>query len=83
LNDKAKQAKVQIMTELLEKAFAKASELSQAEQDLLAQSLLDDLAAEEKWDETFAASQDELEKLAVEALDGHRAGKTRKLEDVL
>lgn len=56
------------MTKLLEKAFAKASELPQAEQDLLAQSLLDDLDAEEKWDETFANSQDELAKLADEAL---------------
>ena len=60
------------MTELLEKAFAKASELSQEEQDLLAQSLLDDLAAEEKWDEAFANSQDALAALADEALAEHR-----------
>jgi hypothetical protein len=60
------------MTELLEKAFAKASELSTDEQDLLAQSLLDDLAAEEKWDESFARSQDELSTLADEALAEHR-----------
>ena len=59
---------MQIMTELLEKAFAEASELPKAEQDLLAQSLLDDLAAEEKWDETFANSQDELSTLADKAL---------------
>ncbi|MGC2237211.1 MAG: hypothetical protein WA584_13685 [Pyrinomonadaceae bacterium] len=71
------------MTELLEKAFAKASELPQDEQDLLAQSLLDDLAAEEKWDEAFANSQDALSSLADEALAEHRAGKTRRLEDVL
>lgn len=74
---------MQIMTELLEKAFAKASELPKAEQDLLAQSLLDDLAAEEKWDATFAGTQDELEKLADEALAEHREGRTRKLEEVL
>lgn len=71
------------MTELLEKAFAKASELPSDEQDLLAQTLLDDLAAEEKWNETFAASQDELLKLADEALAEHRAGKTRTLEAIL
>lgn len=71
------------MTELLEKAFAKASELSTDEQDLLAQSLLDDLAAEEKWDETFAASHDELSTLADEALAEHRDRKTQRLEDVL
>lgn len=74
---------MQIMTKLLEKAFAKASKLPAGEQDLLAQSLLDDLDAEEKWDETFASSQDELSMLADEALAEHRDGRTRRLEDVL
>ena len=71
------------MTKLLEKAFARAAELSQAEQDMFAQSLLDDLEAEEQWDETFADSQDELSILADEAMNEHRNGKTRKLEDTL
>ncbi len=71
------------MTKLLEKAFAKAAKLPQNEQDLLAQTLLDDLAAEEKWDETFANSEDELSMLADEALAEHRAGKTRQLEEIL
>lgn len=71
------------MTKLLEKAFARAAELSQAEQDMFAQSLLDDLEAEERWDETFADSQDELSILADEAMNEHRNGKTRKLEDTL
>ena len=39
------------MTKFLEKAFIKASELPFAEQDLLAQSLLDDLSAEELWED--------------------------------
>ncbi|MGI9105313.1 MAG: hypothetical protein ACR2G4_03600 [Pyrinomonadaceae bacterium] len=56
------------MTELLEKAFAEASKLPQEAQDMLAKMLLDDLAAEEKWDETFARSQDRLARLADEAL---------------
>ena len=71
------------MTELLEKAFAKAAKLPQGEQDLLAQMLLDDLAAEEKWDEIFADSQDELSTLADETLAEHRAGKMRRLEEIL
>lgn len=71
------------MTKLLEKAFAKASELPTAEQDLIARSLLKDLEAEELWDETFAASQDELEKLADEALNDRGDGKTRSLDDLL
>ena len=71
------------MTELLEKAFAEASKLPQDAQDMLAKMLLDDLAAEEKWDETFAGSQDELAALADEALAEYRSGRTKKLEEVL
>jgi len=71
------------MTELLEKAFAKASKLPKDEQDLIAQMLLDDLIGEEKWDKTFAASQDKLATLADEALAELKAGKTRKLEEML
>jgi len=71
------------MTELLEKAFAEASKLPQEAQDMLAKMLLDDLAAEEKWDETFARSQDRLARLADEALAEYRDGKTKKLEDIL
>jgi len=71
------------MTELLEKAFAEASKLPQEAQDMLAKMLLDDLAAEEKWDETFARSQDKLALLADEALAEYRDGRTKKLEDIL
>ena len=71
------------MTELLEKAFVKASSLSVADQDALARSLLDDLAAEELWDATFADSQDELSALADEALSEHELGRTQRLEEIL
>jgi hypothetical protein len=71
------------MTELLEKAFAEASKLPQEAQDMLAEMLLVDLAAEEKWDETFANSQDKLARLANEALAEYRDGKTKKLEEIL
>jgi hypothetical protein len=71
------------MTELLERAFAEASKLSPEEQDLLAQTLLDDLASEELWDKSFARSQDELARLADEALAEHRRGETRPLEESL
>ena len=71
------------MTELLEKAFAEASKLPQEAQDMLAKMLLDDLIAEEKWDETFANSQDKLARLADEALVEYQQGKTKKLEEIL
>ena len=57
-----------IMTELLEKAFAEAANLPEVEQDMLARALLEDFAAEEKWDEALANSQDKLAALADEAL---------------
>ncbi|MFT3743831.1 MAG: hypothetical protein QM785_06000 [Pyrinomonadaceae bacterium] len=71
------------MTKLLEKAFSKASELPTAEQDILAQALLDDLEAEELWDETFAASQDSLSAFADEALAEYAGKQTRPIEDIL
>ena len=71
------------MTGFLEKAFAAASKLPQEDQDMSAKMLLDDLAAEEKWDETFARSQDKLALLADEALAEHHSGRTKKLEEIL
>jgi hypothetical protein len=67
------------MTKLLERAFAKAAQLSPEKQDEFAQFLLAELEDEEQWDEAFAKSQDALEKLAAEALNEHRAGSTRTL----
>jgi hypothetical protein len=66
------------MTELLEKAFAEAAKLPREAQDMLAKMLLDDLAAEEKWDETFAKSQDKLALLADEALAEYQTHIQRK-----
>ena len=71
------------MTELLEKAFAEASKLSPEEQDFLAQILLDDLAAEDLWEQSFAQSQDKLAQLADEALAEYERGETKPLEESL
>ncbi len=60
------------MTELLERAFAKASELTPQEQDLIADWLLKELESENRWDEAFAESQNALSKLGREALAEHR-----------
>ncbi len=61
------------MTKLLEKAFTEASKLPQQEQDLLARQLLAELASERRWSEAFANSQDQLGKLADEALAEFKA----------
>ncbi|MDQ2920640.1 MAG: hypothetical protein M3R52_03340 [Acidobacteriota bacterium] len=71
------------MTELLEKAFAEAANLPEEEQDMLARALLEDFAAEEKWDEALAKSEDKLAALADEALTEFEKGETRPLEESL
>jgi hypothetical protein len=68
-----------VMTTLLEKAFEKASQLPDVEQNALAKQLLEELEAEKKWEEAFAESEDILDTLAEEALEEQRQGKTRTL----
>lgn len=67
------------MTKLLERAFEAASALPDDAQDQLAAQLLRDLADEAKWDAAFAASPEKLERLAAEALEEYRAGRTEEL----
>jgi hypothetical protein len=67
------------MTELLEKAFAEASKLSDLEQNIIANWILAELASEERWEKAFASSEDILGQLADEALDEYHQGKTQKL----
>ncbi len=62
------------MTQLLEKAFGEASKLDVKDQDALAKWILEEIGSEQRWDELFASSQDELALLADEALKEHRAG---------
>ena len=68
------------MTKLLEKAFQDASKLPDIEQNALAQWLLEELEAERKWDRAFAGSEDILGRLADEAIEAHRQGKTMPLD---
>lgn len=68
------------VTKLLERAFAEAAKLPDEEQDALAVWILEELAAERKWETAFASSADALAKLADEALSEHRAGQTQVLD---
>ncbi|MGD0900630.1 MAG: hypothetical protein ABR915_22590 [Thermoguttaceae bacterium] len=68
------------MTTLLQEAFAKASGLAPAEQDLLASRLLAELAEEDEFDRAIAASSDKLARLAHEAIAEHREGRTGELD---
>ncbi|MBZ4218887.1 MAG: hypothetical protein LAC69_01670 [Chlorobium sp.] len=68
------------MTTLLNKAFKTAANLPAVEQNALAKWLLDELHSEAKWQRTFAESEDILEKLADEAMEEKRKGKTTPLD---
>lgn len=52
------------MTTLLEKALRKTARLPAAEQDRIAQVILDEIEDEARWQATFARSQDQLAALA-------------------
>ena len=68
------------MTQLLERAFVEVTQLLDEQQDAIAALILAEIKSERRWEEAFAQSQDELAKLAEEALAEHRAGKTKRLD---
>jgi hypothetical protein len=70
------------MTELLKKAFERASKLPEDQQDALAAVVLDELESDQRWAELLANSQDKLAKLADAALDEAKQGKTRPFSEL-
>lgn len=68
------------MTELLEKAIERMKKLEANEQDAIARTILEELEDEEKWDRALAQSQDNLAKLAAEAIEEYHAGETEALD---
>lgn len=68
------------MTDLLKKAFEQAEGLPRDEREAFARWLLDELASEKRWSEAFQASQGRLADLANEAVEEHRAGRTKPLD---
>jgi hypothetical protein len=71
------------MTASLQEAIKKASALPQEQQDTLAAILMEEIASEERWQQSFARSQDALSKLAAEALDEDAQGRTRDMDELL
>lgn len=65
------------MTQLLEQAFSKVKNLPAAEQDAIAALILDELADEQRWQESFSRSQDPLARLAAKAREDIRAGRVK------
>jgi hypothetical protein len=67
------------MTELLEQVITKLKTLPESEQDSLAAIILEELEDDIKWEKAFASSEDMLTRLATEAMEEYRAGKTQEL----
>jgi hypothetical protein len=68
------------MTKALRAAFDAASKLPEDQQDALAAAILQEVALEQRWDATLAASSGALEELSDEALAEHRAGRSESLD---
>ena len=68
------------MTKLLEDAIEKVRQLSEAEQDAIAQIVLDEIESERRWDELFGRSPEKLRALADRAWAEHEAGGSEELD---
>jgi len=71
------------VTTTLQEAFKKAASLPPDQQEALAAILMEEIAAEDRWQQSFAQSQDALAKLAAEALDEDRQGRTLDMDESL
>jgi hypothetical protein len=63
------------MTQLLEQVITELHKLSAADQDAIAQIILDEIADDQQWDQAFARSQDALARLAARVRQDIQAGK--------
>ncbi len=70
------------MTGLLEKALQRIEALSSEDQDALASQILETLDDEEAWTRQFREKPEVLRSLAQEAIDEHRRGETRPLDEL-
>ena len=73
------------MIESLRKAFELAQQQPEAEQEVIAQLILEEFRAEERWNEllTHPKSAKLLEQLANQARKEHSAGLTHDLDELL
>jgi hypothetical protein len=65
------------MTQLLEQALTEVQKLPPPEQDAIARLILDELADERRWHESFARSQDQLARLAAKVREDIRSGRVQ------
>jgi hypothetical protein len=67
------------MTPFLERAIERVQELPAAEQDAIAAVILDELADEQSWEESFARSQEQLGKMAAKVRADIGAGRIKDI----
>jgi hypothetical protein len=68
------------MVALLQQAVAAMAQLPSEEQEHFAEWILAELAEESRWQASFDASMEQLERLGVQLLADHRAGLTEPLD---
>ena len=71
------------MTGLLEKALHRVEGLPEEEQNAIAAQILESLEDEETWQRQFRERPGLLRSLAREAIEEHRRGETRPLDETL
>jgi predicted RNA-binding protein with EMAP domain len=67
------------MTELLEQAVLKISQLPPIKQNAIATMILEELDDEAQWETAFAYSQDKLTKLAEKTREDIKRGRVKKM----
>jgi hypothetical protein len=71
------------MTGLLETALRRVESLSAEEQDAIASQIIETLDDEEAWARSFRADPTALRTMAREALEEHRRGETRPVDELI
>jgi hypothetical protein len=71
------------MTGPLERALRRVESLSQEEQDAIPSQIMETLDDEEAWARSFRERPTLLRSLAREALEEHRRGETRPLDELM
>jgi len=67
------------MTELFERAVAEVSKRTVIQQNMIAAMILEELADEEQWENTFARSQNQLAKLADKVREDFKRGRVKEM----
>lgn len=70
------------MTGLLESVIRRVESLSCEEQDAIASLIMASLEDEESWERSFREGPAKLRSLAQEAVEEHRRGETRPLDEL-